>query len=227
MAMALNLMMLGPPGAGKGTQAAGIEQERGIPQISTGDILREAVQAGTDLGRQARAVMERGELVSDALMVGIVRERLARGDTRDGFILDGFPRTVAQAEALDRILAGRDPLIVIELNVPDQPLVERLSQRRVCNGCGATYGAGAGEVPASCARCGAALVMREDDREQVVHERLRVYREQTEPLVAFYRDRATFRRVDGNRPAADVRSAIAAAIDAAREAVHAASSAAV
>lgn len=217
--MALNLVMLGPPGAGKGTQAVRVEQERGIPQISTGDILREAVQTGTDLGRQAQAVMERGELVSDALMVEIVRERLARGDTRDGFILDGFPRTVAQAVALDEILAGRDPLIVVELGVPDRALVERLSRRRVCRECGATYGAGAGAVPAACARCGAALVARRDDREEVVQERLRVYREQTEPLVAFYRDRATFRRVDGNQPAEAVRIAIGGAIDAAQAAI--------
>lgn len=218
--MALNLVMLGPPGAGKGTQAVRVEQERGIPQISTGDILREAVQAGTDLGRQAQAVMERGELVSDALMVAIVRERLARDDTRDGFILDGFPRTVAQAVALDEILAGRDPLIVVELSVPDQALVERLSRRRVCRECGATYGAGAGAVQVICARCGAALVARKDDRKEVVQERLRVYREQTEPLVAFYRDRPTFRRVDGNQPAEAVRIAIGGAIDAAQAALH-------
>ena len=225
--MALNLVMLGPPGAGKGTQAVRVEQERGIPQVSTGDILREAVQAGTDLGRQAQAVMERGELVSDALIVEIVRERLARDDTRGGFILDGFPRTVAQAEALDEILAGRDPLIVVELSVPDQPLVQRLSRRRVCRDCGATYGAGAGEVPAACTRCGAALVARKDDREEVVRERLRVYREQTEPLVEFYRDRPSFRRVDGNQPAAAVRIAIAGATDAARAAVRVQSSPAV
>ena len=225
--MALNLVMLGPPGAGKGTQAVRVEQERGIPQVSTGDILREAVQAGTDLGRQAQAVMERGELVSDALIVEIVRERLARDDTRGGFILDGFPRTVAQAEALDEILAGRDPLIVVELSVPDQPLVQRLSRRRVCRDCGATYGAGAGEVPAACTRCGAVLVARKDDREEVVRERLRVYREQTEPLVELYRDRPSFRRVDGNQPAAAVRIAIAGAIDAARAAVRVQSSPAV
>ena len=218
--MALNLVMLGPPGAGKGTQAVRVEQERGVPQISTGDILREAVQAGTDLGRQAQAVMERGELVGDALMVAIVRERLARDDTRDGFILDGFPRTVAQAVALDEILAGRDPLIVVEISVPDRALVERLSRRRVCRECGATYGAGAGEVPVVCARCGAALVARKDDREEVVQERLRVYREQTEPLVAFYRDRPAFRRVDGNQPAEAVRIAIGGAIDAAQAAIR-------
>ena len=224
--MALNLVMLGPPGAGKGTQAVSVEQQRGIPQISTGDILREAVQAGTDLGRQAQAVMERGELVSDALIVEIVRERLARADTRDGFILDGFPRTVAQAVALDEILAGRDPLVVVELSVPDRALVERLARRRVCRECGATFGADAGAVPVVCTRCGAALVARKDDREEVVQERLRVYREQTEPLVAYYQDRPTYRRVEGNQPADAVRSAIGGAIDAAQAAMRAEPSAA-
>ena len=216
--MALNLVMLGPPGAGKGTQAVRVEQARGIPQISTGDILREAVAAGTELGRQAQAVMERGELVSDALIVAIVRERLAREDTRDGFILDGFPRTVPQAVALDDILADRDPLVVVEIGVPDEALVERLSRRRVCPACGETFGAGAGVVPAVCARCGAALVTRKDDREEVVRQRLRVYREQTEPLVAFYCERPSFRRVDGNQSADVVRAAVAGAIDAAQEA---------
>ena len=218
--MALNLVMLGPPGAGKGTQAVRVEQERGIPQISTGDILREAVAAGTELGRQAQAVMERGELVSDALIVAIVRERLARDDTRAGFILDGFPRTVAQAVALDDILADREPLAVIEISVPDEALVERLSRRRVCPACGATYGAGAGVVPATCTRCAGALVVRKDDREEVVRQRLHVYREQTEPLVAFYRDRPSFRRIDGNQSADVVRSAIAGAIDAAQDALR-------
>lgn len=213
--MALNLVMFGPPGSGKGTQASDLERRRGIPQISTGDILREAVQAGTDLGRQAKAVMDKGELVSDDVIVGIVRERLTRGDTRQGFILDGFPRTVAQAVALDEILVGREPLVVVELNVPDAELVSRLSRRRVCGKCGATYGAAAGEVPESCAACGAALVQRSDDREEVVRERLRVYREQTEPLVAFYQDRPTFRSVDGNQDPAVVGKAIEAAIEAA------------
>lgn len=213
--MALNLVMFGPPGVGKGTQANRIEQSRGIPQISTGDILREAVQAGTELGRQAQAVMDRGELVSDALMVEIVRERLGRDDTANGFILDGFPRTVAQAVALDEILAERYPLVVIEIGAPDAELVERLSRRRVCGSCGATCGPAGGVVPAACASCGAALEQRSDDREEVVRERLRVYRQQTQPLAAFYEDRPSFRSVDGDQPPDAVRTAIEAAIDAA------------
>ena len=218
--MALNLVMFGPPGSGKGTQASDLEKRRNIPQISTGDILREAVQAGTELGQQAKAVMDKGELVSDDIIVGIVRERLARQDTQGGFILDGFPRTVAQAVSLDEILVGRDPLVVVELNVPDLELVKRLSRRRVCGQCGATYGAADGEVPESCASCGAVLVQRSDDREEVVRERVRVYREQTEPLVAFYQDRPSFRSVDGNQAPAVVRAAIEDAIDATEASVR-------
>lgn len=213
--MSLNVVMFGPPGAGKGTQASQLEQIRKIPQISTGDILREAVQAGTELGQQAKAVMDKGELVSDDLIVGIVRERLARSDSQHGFILDGFPRTVAQAVALDEILIERDPLIVVELTVPDEELIGRLSRRRVCGQCGATYGAGSGPVPESCGSCGGALVQRSDDREEVVRERLRVYREQTEPLVAFYQDRPRFRSVDGDQAPDAVQTAIGVAIEAA------------
>ena len=124
--MALNVVMLGPPGAGKGTQAERFAREYGIPKISTGDILREAVQSGSDLGRQVKALMDRGELVNDGLIIGIVRERLAKPDCAAGFVLDGFPRTVPQAEALDAIMAERDPLIVVEMKVPDEELVRRI-----------------------------------------------------------------------------------------------------
>src|SRR5436309_8926669 len=123
--MALNLLMLGPPGAGKGTQAERLARTRGIPKISTGDILRDAVQAGTEIGRRAKAIMDRGELISDDVMIGIVRERLERDDALSGFVLDGFPRTVAQASALDRIMDGRDPLIVIQIVVQEVELVRR------------------------------------------------------------------------------------------------------
>jgi len=213
--MALNLVMFGPPGAGKGTQASRLGQSRGIPQISTGDILREAVHAGTELGRQAKMIMDKGELVSDELIVGIIRERLKRDDVEQGFILDGFPRTVAQAVALDEILTGGDPLVIIELNVPDRALVQRLSSRRVCGQCGATYGASDGEPPSRCLNCGADVVLRSDDQKEVVLERLRVYQEQTQPLVAFYQDRVTFRSVDGNQSPDAVQTAILAAIDSA------------
>ena len=212
--MALNVVMFGPPGAGKGTQARRVSDERGVPQISTGDILREAVQAGTDLGRQAKAVLDAGELVSDEIMVGIVRERLARADAASGFILDGFPRTVSQASALDTILDGRDPLVVIELAVADEELVSRLSKRRVCSSCGAIVGPQSDEVASpTCGTCGGELVQRSDDREDVVRERLRVYHQRTAPLVEFYEHRARFCSLDGSQSPDAVARAVSESID--------------
>jgi adenylate kinase len=209
--MAINVVVLGPPGAGKGTQAERLARERGIPRISTGDILREAVQAGTELGRRAKAIMDRGELVSDEIVIGIVNERLQRPDAAAGFVLDGFPRTVAQAEALDGIVAGRDPLIVVDIAVPEPELVRRLTSRVVCERCGANAEPGARDA-ASCARCGGRLVQRSDDNESVVRARLAVYRRDTQPLIDYYRARPTFRSIDGAQPpdrvAADLTSAI-------------------
>jgi len=211
--MALNLLMLGPPGAGKGTQAERFARTRGIPKISTGDILREAVHAGTDIGLRAKAIMDRGELVNDEVMVGIVRERLERGDTADGFILDGFPRTVAQASALDTIMNGRDPLIIVDIVVPEAELVRRLGTRMICENCGANAPIGDGTV--ACMRCGGRLVQRADDDQAVVRERLKVYHRQSEPLVEYYRVRPTFRQVDGAQPPDKVAGDLAAAIEAA------------
>ena len=210
--MSVNLIMLGPPGAGKGTQAERFAREENIPKISTGDILRDAVSAGTELGCVARRAMDAGPLVSDDVMIGIVRERLARPDVARGFILDGFPRTVAQAEALDAMMAGRGPLVVIEIVVPTEELVRRTSQRRVCSRCGFTTIA---DGSANCSRCGGELISRSDDSEAVVRERLQVYVRQTQPLVDYYKARPTFRVVNGNQPqdavALDLRSAIEAA----------------
>jgi adenylate kinase len=202
--------MLGPPGAGKGTQADRFAAARRIPKISTGDILREAVQAGSELGRRAQAIMVRGELVGDDVMIGIVRERLGRPDAASGFVLDGFPRTVAQAEALDALMAGRDALVVVDLAVADEELVRRLTSRRVCGSCGANA---ASPAEATCGRCGGTLVQRSDDREDVVRERLRVYARNTRPLLEFYGSRPTFRSVDGARAPEAVAAALAAAID--------------
>jgi adenylate kinase len=210
--MALNVIMLGPPGAGKGTQAERLAAARGIPKVSTGDILREAVKAGTPLGLQAKAVMDRGELVGDDIMIGIVRERLDRPDARRGFILDGFPRTVAQASALDAMMAGRDPLIVVDIAVPEEALVRRLASRRICEGCGLNA-EGAAAAAGTCQRCGGRLIQRDDDKESVVRERLAVYRRNTQPLVDYYRDRPTFRSIDGAQPLDRVASSLAAAVE--------------
>ena len=212
--MALNLLMLGPPGAGKGTQAERVARARAIPRISTGDILRDAVHAGTEIGRRAKAVMDRGELVGDDVMIGIVRDRLERDDAADGFVLDGFPRTVAQASALDTIMADRDPLIVVDIVVPEDELVRRLGSRSICRLCGTGAQVGS-SVGAACAKCGGRLVQRTDDIQAVVLERLKVYHRQSEPLVEYYRVRPTFRSIDGaqapERVEADLAAAIAAA----------------
>ena len=212
--MSLNLLMLGPPGAGKGTQAERFAQARGIPRISTGDILREAAHANTEIGQRAKAVMDRGELVGDDVMIGIVRERLERKDAMGGFVLDGFPRTVAQASALDGIMVERDPLIVVDIVVPEAELVRRLGTRMICDDCG-TGAPIAGAAGAACAKCGGKLVQRADDNQAIVLERLKVYHRQSEPLVEYYRVRPTFRSIDGAQPpdrvAADLAAAIAAA----------------
>ena len=207
--------MLGPPGAGKGTQAERLARAKGIPKISTGDMLREAVKAGTEIGRRAKAIMESGALVSDDVIIGVVRERLDRPDAQRGFILDGFPRTVAQARALDTLMDGRHPLIVVDIVVPEADLVQRLTGRLVCEDCGTN----AEGVPVSamtttrCVRCGGRLKQRSDDNEAVVLERLKVYRRDTQPLVDYYRSRPTFRAVNGAQPMECVFADLAQAVD--------------
>ena len=214
--MALNVIMMGPPGSGKGTQAERFAGAHGIPKISTGDILREAVQAGTELGRVAKATMDAGGLVSDEIIIGVVRERLQRPDVDLGFVLDGFPRTVTQAVALDDIVSQLDPLIIIDIVVPDEELVRRLGMRRVCGQCGAIISGAAGSNrPAACERCGGQLVLRSDDTEEVVRERLSVYARDTKPLVDYYHDRLTFRSVEGNQSPDRVMRALEAAVNSA------------
>jgi len=200
--------MLGPPGAGKGTQAEQFAKTRGVPRISTGDILREAVHDGTEVGRAARAVMDAGRLVGDDIMIAIIRERLERRDVSEGFVLDGFPRTVAQAKALDGLVDNRAPLVVVDIEVPETTLVRRLQGRRICGTCGWNAAPGA----TVCARCGGAFVQRHDDEERVVLERLRVYHRDTQPIVEFYSRRATFRSVDGDQSQSSVAADIAAAV---------------
>ena len=214
----LNLVMLGPPGAGKGTQAERIARTRQLPKISTGDILREAVQEGTPLGCAAREAMEAGRLVSDDVMIGIVQERLDRGDAQNGFVLDGFPRTIVQAGALDRMVDGRGPLVVLDIVVPEEVLVRRLASRRICSVCGSNA---AVDWLTECGRCGGALIARIDDGVQIVRERLGVYQRQTKPLVDYYSARPTFRRIDGNLPPDVVTGSIDRAIaEAAARGVH-------
>ena len=206
--MAVRLVMLGAPGAGKGTQAEIYAKSKGIPRISTGDILRDAVQEGTELGRASKALMDSGQLVGDDIMIGIVRERLKRPDASNGFVLDGFPRTVAQARAFDKILDGGAPLVVVNIEVPEQTLIERLTLRRICSRCGWNAVPGLTQ----CANCGGALVQRRDDNADVVRERLKVYERDTEPLVAFYSKRPTFRCVDGDQTAQAVAADLLAAV---------------
>ena len=196
--MGLNVIMMGPPGAGKGTQATRFARERGLVRIPTGDILRDAIKAQTPLGRKVEATMQRGELVDDATMIAMVEERLAQPDTNAGFLLDGFPRTVPQAEALDSVMKarGNGPLIIVDVRVPLQELVRRLDGRRVCGRCGANADP-FGSTINRCQKCGGEFVQRMDDNRDVVIERLKVYERQTYPLVEYYRHRPTFRVVNG------------------------------
>jgi adenylate kinase len=207
--VALNVVMLGPPGAGKGTQAERFARTHGIPKISTGDILREAVRSGTELGRAAKATMHAGRLVGDDVIIGIVGERLERSDTRPGFVLDGFPRTVAQATALDDLMNGRGPLVIVEMVVPEEVLLRRLGARRICGSCGVNAPI---EWTTACGNCGGPLIHRMDDGEGIVGERLKVYHRETEPIVEFYSGRPTFRRIDGNQPPDVVTAAMDRAI---------------
>ena len=190
----MNIIFLGPPGAGKGTQAQVVCQKLGIPQISTGDMLRAAISAQTETGLKAKAYMDQGQLVPDEVVIDIVRERLTKEDAQKGYILDGFPRTVPQAEALDTI-AKID--VVVDLDVADEELIARLSGRRVCLNCGATYHVSRLNGETKCAVCGEELIQRKDDSAESVLARLNVYHEQTAPLVDFYQKKGTLKVIDG------------------------------
>jgi adenylate kinase len=204
--------MLGPPASGKGTQAVRLARARRIPKISTGDILREAAQSGSELGLRAKALMDRGELLGDDEMVAIVQERLARPDAKAGYILDGFPRTVVQARALDR-LVGEEPLTIIDLAVPDAELLKRMETRRVCSDCASI--AEPGSRTTSCERCGGKMVTRADDGDETVRQhRLTVYARESRPLLDYYRGRPTFRSINGAQPPDRVAKELASRLDA-------------
>ncbi len=197
----MNLILLGPPGAGKGTQAKLVAEQFGIPQISTGDILRRAVKDGTPLGQEAQVYMERGDLVPDAVVIGIIEERLTQPDCQAGYILDGFPRTEVQANALAETLGKRGGAIdhVVNIEVSDEELIPRLAGRRTCKECQEPYNVtfNPPQREGVCDKCGGELIQRKDDDEETIRARLGVYREQTAPLVAYYEKQGLLRTVTG------------------------------
>ncbi len=195
------VVLLGPPGAGKGTQAARLAAAMALPHVSTGDLFRANLSQGTELGKAAQRYMEAGELVPDELVLDMLFDRVAQEDCREGYLLDGFPRTLPQAEALEARLGEDASLCAVLIDVPDSEIIERMAGRLTCSECGAVYHRrnDPPKVEGVCDRCGAALVQRPDDREEVVRERLEVYRRQTAPVVEFYRARGVLREVDGSR----------------------------
>lgn len=214
----MNLVLLGPPGAGKGTQAILLETERSLVKLSTGDMLRAAVAEGTDLGRRAGTIMEQGQLVPDELVIGLIAERLDADGNGNGFILDGFPRTIAQAKALDRLLEerGQDVDAVIEMRVDDDALVNRIKGRFTCDACGEGYHEAfkMPKVPGVCDRCGSTkFARRRDDTEEVVRPRLEAYHAKTEPLIAYYEEQGKLKTVDGMADIEAVHQAIARVVD--------------
>lgn len=210
----MNLILLGAPGAGKGTQAEVICKALNIPTISTGNMLRAAVKAGTEYGIRAKAAMDAGDLVSDEIVIGILKDRIKEPDAQNGFILDGFPRTVPQAEALDAMGVKIDK--VIEINVPDEKIQQRLSGRRVCLDCGATYHVDfkPSKVEGVCDVCGKELVIRKDDQPETVISRLKTYHEQTAPLKGYYEAQGKLVTVEGQEEVADTSKLTLAALNA-------------
>ena len=205
----MKMIFLGPPGAGKGTQAVRVCEQLGIPQISTGDILRRAIKNETPTGLAAKSYIDKGQLVPDSVVIDIVRERLVQDDCKNGYLLDGFPRTVAQAEALEGF-AKIDA--VVDIDVSDEKLVERLSGRRVCLACGGTYHVSLLNGETTCAKCGETLIQRDDDKAETVLSRLAVYHQQTEPLIDFYTKRGLIKTVDGSKPMEECYAAILEAL---------------
>ena len=208
----MKLIMLGAPGAGKGTQAKKIAEKYSIPHISTGDIFRANIKNGTELGKKAKTFMDQGLLVPDELVVDLVVDRVNQEDCKNGYVLDGFPRTIPQAEALDRALAemGQKIDYAIDVEVPDENIVNRMSGRRACTGCGATYHIvyNPSKKGDCCEVCGEKLILRDDDKPETVQKRLNVYHEQTQPLIDYYTEAGVLREVDGTIDINDVFAAI-------------------
>lgn len=208
----MKIIMLGAPGAGKGTQAKQIADKYSIPHISTGDIFRANIKNGTELGKKAKQYMDQGALVPDELTCDLVMDRIQQDDCKNGFVLDGFPRTIPQAEALDAALEKINEKMdyAIDVDVPDENIVNRMSGRRACLNCGATYHLISipPKVEGICDRCGSEIVLREDDKPETVQKRLKVYHEQTQPLIDYYKKQGILKSVDGTQPMDEVFKAI-------------------
>ena len=208
----MKIIMLGAPGAGKGTQAKQIADKYSIPHISTGDIFRSNIKNGTELGKKAKQYMDQGALVPDELTCDLVMDRIQQDDCKNGFVLDGFPRTIPQAEALDAALGKINEKMdyAIDVDVPDENIVNRMSGRRACLNCGATYHLVSipPKVEGICDRCGSEIVLREDDKPETVQKRLKVYHEQTQPLIDYYKNQGILKSVDGTQPMDEVFKAI-------------------
>ena len=199
----MKIIMLGAPGAGKGTQAKMLAEKYGIPHISTGDIFRANIKGGTELGQKAKSYIDKGELVPDEVTIGMLLDRIAQDDCKNGYVLDGFPRTIPQAESLTEALKSQGDRIDFALNidVPDEAIIKRMSGRRACPKCGATYHIvyAAPKTENICDKCGTELIIRSDDKPETVKDRLNVYHQQTEPLIAYYKTTGVLREVDGTQ----------------------------
>ncbi|HUM83675.1 MAG TPA: adenylate kinase [Lachnospiraceae bacterium] len=208
----MKIIMLGAPGAGKGTQAARVADEYRIPHISTGDIFRANIKGGTELGKKAKGYMDAGKLVPDELVCDLVADRISQEDCKDGYVLDGFPRTIPQAEALDKAVAAMNGKIdfAVNIDVPDEAIVKRMGGRRACTNCGATYHVefNPPKQADTCDVCGSKLVLRDDDKPETVKTRLSVYHEQTQPLIDYYEDQKILVTVDGTKDMEEVFSSI-------------------
>ena len=208
----MKIIMLGAPGAGKGTQAKKIAAKYAIPHISTGDIFRANIKNNTELGQKAKTYMDKGELVPDELVVDLIMDRFKEADCANGYVLDGFPRTIPQAEALDKALSANGESVdyAVNVEVPDENIINRMSGRRACVGCGATYHIqfNPTKVEGICDACGEKLILRDDDKPETVKNRLSVYHEQTQPLIEYYSGKGVLKEVDGTQPMDDVFAAI-------------------